>query len=327
MRFTNSAASPRACVSPVTVNTLHFLPSHYIISLTGKSICSRVTSPRWPKNTAKLPLSRNWSPPFSPTAGRKATRKRYDRALALYPDDLIGWLQETQPQEWAKLAAFYHGDPTLHVLEYVAKLLDKEGALALLRRGFKDGNARFQLCQFKPSHGFNPQLQALYDQVRLRVVRQVHYSLHNENSIDVVLFANGIPLATLELKTDFTQSVQDAIHQYKYDRPPRDPATRQEEPLLAFKRRALVHFAVSTDEVHMTTRLAGAETVVPALQPGQRPGRRQPAEPAGLPHQLPVGAGAGARQLAGDPGALYPPGEDRRSRSGSSSRATTSGRW
>ena len=99
----------------------------------------------------------------------------------------------------------------------MAKLLDKDGALALLRRGFKDGNARFQLCQFKPSHGFNPQLQALYDRVRLRVVRQVHYSLHNENSIDMVLFANGIPLATLELKTDFTQSVQDAIRQYKYD--------------------------------------------------------------------------------------------------------------
>ncbi|MFN8469372.1 MAG: type I restriction endonuclease [Caldilineaceae bacterium] len=207
--------------------------------------------------------------------------KRYDRALALYPDDLIDWLQETQPQEWAKLAAFYHGDPTLHVLEYVAKLLDKEGALALLRRGFKDGNARFQLCQFKPSHGFNPQLQALYDGVRLRVVRQVHYSLHNENSIDVVLFANGIPLATLELKTDFTQSVQDAIRQYKYDRPPRDPATRQEEPLLAFKRRALVHFAVSTDEVHMTTRLAGAETAFLPFNLGCDQGKGNPENPAG----------------------------------------------
>ena len=207
--------------------------------------------------------------------------KRYDRALALYPDDLIGWLQATQPQEWAKLAAFYHGDPTLHVLEYVAKLLDKEGALALLRRGFKDGNARFQLCQFKPSHGFNPQFQALYDQVRLRVVRQVHYSLHNENSIDLVLFVNGIPLATLELKTDFTQSVQDAIRQYKYDRPPRDPGTRQEEPLLAFKRRSLVHFAVSTDEVHMTTRLAGAETTFLPFNLGYDQGAGNPPNPLG----------------------------------------------
>ena len=207
--------------------------------------------------------------------------KRYDRTLALYPDDLVGWLQATQPQEWAKLGGFYHGDPTLHVLEYVAKLLDKDGALALLRRGFKDGNARFQLCQFKPSHGFNPQLQALYDGVRLRVVRQVHYSLHNENSIDVVLFANGIPLATLELKTDFTQSVQDAIRQYKYDRPPRDPATRQEEPLLAFKRRALVHFAVSTDEVHMTTRLAGAETTFLPFNLGCDQGAGNPPNPQG----------------------------------------------
>ena len=186
--------------------------------------------------------------------------------------------------------------------------MDKDGSLAVLRHGFKDGNARFQLCQFKPSHGFNPQLQALYEQVRLRVVRQVHYSLHNENSIDLVLFVNGIPVATLELKTDFTQTVQDAIRQYKHDRLPNDPATRQEEPLLAFKRRALVHFAVSTDEVYMTTRLAGAETEFLPFNLGNDQGAGNPANPAGLPDQLSVGAGAGARQLAGNPGALYPPG-------------------
>ena len=253
--------------------------------------------------------------------------KRYDRTLALYLDNLIGWLQETQPQEWAKLAAFYHGDPSLHVLEYVAKLLDKEGTLALLRRGFKDGNARFQLCQFKPSHGFNPQLPALYDQVRLRVVRQVHYSLHNENSIDVVLFANGIPLATLELKTDFTQSVQDAIRQYKYDRPPRNPGTRQEEPLLAFKRRALVHFAVSSDEVHMTTRLSGAETILLPFNLGCDQGAGDPAESTGLPDELPVGAGAGPRQLPRNPGALYPPGEAGEGGADRLPRYHHSGRW
>lgn len=206
---------------------------------------------------------------------------RYDQALALYPDDLIGWLQETQPKEWAKLAAWHNGDTERLLLERVAKLMDKDGSLALLRHGFKDRNARFDLCQFKPSHSFNPQTQARYQQVRCRVVRQVRYSRHNENSIDLVLFVNGIPLATLELKTDFTQSVADAIRQYKTDRLPKDSTTRQDEPLLAFKRRALVHFAVSTDEVYMTTRLAGAQTEFLPFNLGHDQGKGNPPNPNG----------------------------------------------
>ncbi len=206
---------------------------------------------------------------------------RYDRALALYPDDLIGWLQETQPQEWQKLAAWHNGDTERLLLERAAKLMDKDGSLSLLRHGFKDRNARFDLCQFKPSHSFNPETQTRYRQVRCRVVRQVHYSLHNENSIDLVLFVNGIPVATLELKTDFTQSVHDAIRQYKTDRPPRDPKSRQEEALLTFKRRALVHFAVSTDEVYMTTQLNGMQTEFLPFNLGHDQGAGNPPNPNG----------------------------------------------
>ena len=187
----------------------------------------------------------------------------YDRELALYPDDLIAWLQETQPTDWAKLAAWHNGDTTRLLLERVAKLMDKDGSLALLR------------------HGFNPKLQALYEKVRLRVVRQVHYSLHNENSIDLVLFVNGIPVATLELKTDFTQTVKNAIRQDKYDRLPRDPGKRQDEPLLTFKRRVLVHFAVSTDEVYMTTCLAGADTDFVPFNLGNDQGAGNPPNPLG----------------------------------------------
>lgn len=206
---------------------------------------------------------------------------RYDRGLALYPDDLIAWLQESQPKEWEKLAAWHNGDTERLLIERVAKLLDRDGALALLRRGFKDRNARFDLCQFRPSHSFNPDTQRRYGQVRCRVVRQVRYSRHNENSIDLVLFVNGIPVATLELKTDFTQSVADAIRQYRTDRLPRDPSSRQDEPLLAFKRRALVHFAVSSDEVYMTTRLAGAQTEFLPFNLGHDQGKGNPPNPAG----------------------------------------------
>ena len=122
----------------------------------------------------------------------------------------------------------------------MAALLEDRGTLALLRHGFKDRSARFSLCQFKPSHGFNPETAKRFQQVRCRVVRQVHYFLSNENSIDLVLFVNGVPVATLELKTDFTQSVQDAITQYCYDWLSRDAKTKKVEPLLTFKRGALV---------------------------------------------------------------------------------------
>jgi type I restriction enzyme, R subunit len=206
---------------------------------------------------------------------------KYDRELALYPGDLIGWLKDTQPKEWAKLQTSYGGDTEKALLSRAAKLLDRDGSLALLRHPFKDINAKLQLCQFKPGHGLNPETLERYGKVRYRVVRQVHYSLHNENSIDLVFFVNGIPVATLELKTDFTQTVHDAIRQYKYDRKPKDPVTNKEEPLLAFKRRALVHFAVSSDEVYMTTELRGAATEFLPFNVGDDEGAGNPANPEG----------------------------------------------
>ncbi|RRR67135.1 MAG: type I restriction endonuclease subunit R [Candidatus Viridilinea halotolerans] len=185
----------------------------------------------------------------------------YDRELALYPEDVLGWLAATQPTELAKLGSLHNGDSGKVVLKRLAEVLDKDGALAVLRRGFKQVSARFAMCQFKPAQGLNPTTLTRYDQVRCRVVRQLRYSLNAANdALDLVFFVNGIPVATAELKTDFTQSVRDAMAQYRHDRPPRDPATNRDEPLLQFKRRALVHFAVSSDEVWMTTRLAGKAT-------------------------------------------------------------------
>ena len=82
----------------------------------------------------------------------------------------------------------------------------------------------------------NPDILARYAANRLRVVRQVRYSLHNENCIDLVLFLNGLPVATAELKTDFTQSIDDAIDQYRFDRHPR-PKGQAAEPLLSLPQR------------------------------------------------------------------------------------------
>lgn len=184
----------------------------------------------------------------------------YSRDYAILAEDLLAFVQETQPTEWAKFKKWHNGQSEAVFVARVAKQLDTHGTLHVLRHGFKDVDAKFYLCQFRPAHRKNTKLLDLYKKNRLTAVRQLHYSLHNENSIDLVLFVNGLPVATAELKTDLTQNVKDAIVQYKKDRLPKDAKSKEVEPLLQFKSRALVHFAVSTDEVFMTTRLAGDET-------------------------------------------------------------------
>ena len=187
----------------------------------------------------------------------------YDRELALFPEDVIAWVRETQPDAWKNLQTYYNAATETEFIKRLVKVLATDGTLPVLRNGFKvtgAGSARFQMVQFKPSFGFNQEIAERYNRVRLRVMRQVYYSVSNQNSIDLVLFVNGIPVATLELKTDFTQAVEDAKQQYKNDRLPKDAVTHKAESLLTFKRGALVHFAVSTEEVWMTTRLVGNPT-------------------------------------------------------------------
>jgi type I restriction enzyme R subunit len=187
----------------------------------------------------------------------------YDRELALFPEDAVSWIEETQPEVWSKFAAAHGSSAQAEILSRIAKILETEGTLSLLRNGFKAtgaGSNTFQMAQFKPAFGFNDKIAGKYNAMRLRVVRQLHYSTSNEKCIDLVLFLNGLPIATIELKTDFTQAIGDAKAQYKQDRLPKDAVTKKEEPLLKFKRGALVHFAVSTEEVWMTTKLSGGDT-------------------------------------------------------------------
>jgi type I restriction enzyme R subunit len=187
--------------------------------------------------------------------------RAYDRKRALYPADLVAWVQTTQPQAWEGLQKAHGAAAEVVLLDRVRKSLDDRGTLDVLRHGFETigVKARIALAQFKPALGMNPAIVARYEANRLRVVRQVRYSLHNENCIDLVLFLNGISVATVELKTDFTQSVEDAVDQYRFDRHP-SPKGQGAEPLLSFPSGALVHFAVSNFEVMMTTRLAGPAT-------------------------------------------------------------------
>lgn len=203
---------------------------------------------------------------LSSTSWVEGTSAGYDKELSLYPEDLLLFIKTTQPQAYEKLAKKEGSKTDETLCKIVANELDKKGSLYCLRNQLKDYRFnRLSLCQFKPELE-NIDLSAKYEANILRVVRQVYYSKDNKNSIDIVLFLNGIPLSTIELKTDFTQNIQDAIIQYKKDRHPKG------EPLLEFKKRCLVHFAVSTDEVYMTTKLAGNKTFFLPFNKGKKDG-------------------------------------------------------
>jgi type I restriction enzyme R subunit len=210
----------------------------------------------------------------------------YDRDRGLFPDDVLTWVQQTQPDAWNILAKNDGARAGEVLLGRLRDQLDQRGALEVLRHGIDllGLRARLQMAQFRPAMAANDQILARYATNRLRAVRQVHHSPNAPNdSIDLVLFLNGIPVATAELKTDFTQRVDDAVDQYRFDRNPR-PAGRTPEPLLSFPGGALVHFAVSNTEVRMATRLEGPATrFLPFNQGTPDGGAGNPPNPGGHP--------------------------------------------
>lgn len=178
----------------------------------------------------------------------------FDRERAIFPGEVLAFIRETQGKTWEKLEALHGAETAERVLQALCKWLDTHGALTTLRHGFKCFGKTLRIAFFRPAHGLNPELAARYQANRLGLTRQLYFSPKNEKSLDVVLSVNGIPVATLELKNPLSgQSAANAIHQYRHDRDPR-------EPVFQFTKRALVHFAVDTEEVHMTTRLAGTST-------------------------------------------------------------------
>ncbi|MFZ2281203.1 MAG: type I restriction endonuclease [Prosthecobacter sp.] len=185
----------------------------------------------------------------------------YDRARALFPADVVAWVQETQPKAWETLTKNHGAKAEETLLNRLRDQIGQRGTLDVLRHGIELLGLKqtLKLTEFKPALAINPEILARYAANRLRAVRQVRYSLHSENSIDLVLFLNGMPVATVELKTDFTQSIGDAIDQYRFDRDP-NPKGQNPEPLLNFPNGALVHFAVSNSEVAMVTKLEGKAT-------------------------------------------------------------------
>ncbi|MCD4532498.1 DEAD/DEAH box helicase family protein [Nocardioides sp. cx-169] len=207
-----------------------------------------------------------------------ANHAGYDRERALFPDDLRDWLTETQPAAYAK--ALKAAGSEAKFLDVLTTALDKPlehggGTLNILRNGVQYiGGGRLKMAQFRPETTLNETTNAHYAAMRVRVMRQVHFSTADRRSLDLVFFVNGLPVATVELKTHFTQSLDEAIQQYRKDR---NPLTNgRPEPLLSFGHRALVHFAVSNDLAAMTTRLEGEKTHFLPFNVGHEAGAGNP---------------------------------------------------
>lgn len=199
----------------------------------------------------------------------------YSTELGMFKYEVIHFLQNSQPKRWDKITAIHGADAENRIIQRLYKELDLRGSLDVLRNGFVDYGVRFQMAYFQPASGLNPDAVELYNKNELKVYRQIYYSTRNKNSVDVVLSLNGIPVATLELKNQFTgQNVGNALKQYSSTRDNR-------EILFAFKKRTLVHFAVDQDEVFMCTKLEGSKTYWLPFNLGLNNGKGNPPNPDG----------------------------------------------
>ena len=185
----------------------------------------------------------------------KGSPSDYDGSVALDPVQLFTFIANTQAQAWKNLRDRRGGDETATRTKFLTRLVDeinRRGTIDVLRRGISDLGVQFSLAFFRPAHSLTPELVASYEANRCVVTRQLPYSTKNHNTLDLTLFVNGIPTATAEIKNALTgQSASDAKAQYRKDRDPRDPL---------LSKRAVVHFALDTDVVFLTTQLAGPQT-------------------------------------------------------------------
>ncbi|OKH52151.1 restriction endonuclease subunit R [Calothrix sp. HK-06] len=183
-----------------------------------------------------------------------ASADNFSRELAFDKSTILQFVQTSQPQAWQKLSNIHGLAVEPKFIQRLYAELEFRGMLDVLRYGITDYGVRFKLAFFKPASGLNPDTLALYEKNILTVMRQVHYSTRHKKSVDLVLSINGLPVATIELKNQFTgQDVENAKRQYTQDR-------ENHELLFQFKRRALVHFAIDPDEAWMTTRIESENT-------------------------------------------------------------------
>lgn len=194
----------------------------------------------------------------------------FDPALGIFPREVVAFVKATQPKVWAKLEGILKDTLEGLFIKEVCNVMEQWGSLEALRHGFTFYGRKVRLAFFEPGHRKNPGLWALYEQNRLSVVRQLRYDPKGDGALDLVLCLNGVPVVTCELKNAMTgQKAGHARAQYRNDRDPR-------APIFAFKKRALVHFAVDADEAWMATELRREKTVFLPFNRGNGHGAGNP---------------------------------------------------
>ena len=205
----------------------------------------------------------------------RRTPADYERALCLDPDLLVQFIQATQPWTWSKYQAQYPQEAARRLVERLACQVEKWGTLYTFRHPFKDSGCHFDLFYPRPNTTLNPDEQRRYQGNLLSVVRQLRYRPLGEPSqpeLDLVLFLNGLPILTAELKNQLTgQNVRDAIGQYQDDRP-------SDEPLFQLGR-CLAHFAVDDREVYVAPHLQDKQTDFLPFNQGYEHGQGNPPAP------------------------------------------------
>ena len=185
------------------------------------------------------------------TKGSDAT---FDREKGLDLTKLIKYIEATQPREWERYQKIYATDSLRKLYKRIEESVEMHGMLHVLRHGIEDRGIKLKFASFKPETSLNPAVIENYNANIVECIRQFHYSTQNNNSIDMVLMLNGIPVAALELKNQLTgQDVSDAKKQYRTNRDAK-------EICFGFNKRFLVYFAVDLFEVEMTTHLKGKDT-------------------------------------------------------------------
>lgn len=216
-------------------------------------------------------LSKGWT---------RGTVSEWDKESALFPAQIIDFISSSQKELWEQMRGLHADNLEPMLLKALVKELEIKGSLHVLRHGFKFYGKTFKLAYFKPAHGLNPEMLALFEKNELTVTRQIPCHPGDTCEMDLVFAVNGLPVATCELKNPATgQSWRNAVKQYRTERKPN-------APLFAFKKRALVHFAADPDEVHMCTRLSGNKSWFLPFNRGSHPnetvcGSGNPQHPSG----------------------------------------------
>lgn len=219
---------------------------------------------------------------LSAAGGYTKCEDEYDPKVGLYPGTLIRFIQTSQPKEWQRFVNMNAVDPVRKFCAAFNNACDMNGVLDVLRHGFKHRGVSFKVCYFMPESSLNQTDAENYKQNIFHCIRQWHYSAANKNSVDMILAVNGIPVFAFELKNQFTgQSVENAKHQWKTDRDPR-------EICFQFNKRILAYFCVDLNQAWMTTKLAGEHTYFLPFNQGSNGagndgGKGNPANPDGYP--------------------------------------------